>query len=458
MSGVSTLHPDITLERSDEWRLMRDTYAGQEQVKYAVKAPRLSSGAAVTSRGEVYLPRPSGFAAMKDGGAAAYAAYKGRAMLPEYVAPTVAAMVGIVHGREAQIELPPPMAFFEEDMDGLGTPREIFHQRITRNLLLMGRYGVLADAPSDGGNPYLRGYGAEAIINWDGNEFFVLDESHMQRDGFAWSHVERHRVLSLVDGRYTVQIYTAGQPEDEFQPVTRGRLPIDMVPFVVATAKDLTPEVETPPLIGVAQAAIASYQLSADYRHQLYMSGQETLVAINGDAPQAVGAGVVHTMKGSSDLVPDLKYVSPTCSGIEAHRVALEEQRRAAMEAGARMFQSGNQQESGEARRMRFASEMANLQSIANMSAALLEAGLRHAANFMGLDPEGVVVRPPTDLLDRSMTPQEMAALFGIYREGGMSWETYYENGQRGGIMSSERSADEEFALVDGLGDGGDAI
>lgn len=29
------------------------------------------------------------------------------------------------------------------------------------------------------------------------------------------------------------------------------------------------------------------------------MSGQETLVAINGEAPKTVGAGVVHQMMGS---------------------------------------------------------------------------------------------------------------------------------------------------------------
>jgi hypothetical protein len=460
MTGVSTKHPDITMEREYEWRLMRDTYAGQEQIKYAMRNTRhAGTSTALTSRGEIYLPKPNGFAAMPDKGLAAYEAYKLRAMLPEYVAPTVAAMVGIVHGRETQLVMPDAMAFLEEDIDGQGTPREIFHQRITRNLLLMGRYGLLADAPEGGGNPFLRGYSAETIINWD-QGFYVLDESHLSRDGFAWELVHRFRVLEIVEGRYRVRVYEGdgGDLVSEAFPVSRGGAAVDMLPFAVATSRDLTPDVETPPLIGVAQAAIAAYQLSADYRHQLYMSGQETLVAINGDAPKAVGAGVVHTMKGSSDLQPDLKYVSPTCSGINAHREAITEQRQAAMEAGARMFQSGQGQESGEARRMRFASEMANLQSIANMSAALLETGLRHVAAFMGLDPRDVVATPPADLLDRTMTPQDLQALFAVYSQGGMSWETYHANGQRGGIMSSERAADEEFALIDGQGGGGDTL
>lgn len=454
MVAISTRHPEITTERRYEWRLMRDTYAGQEQVKHAKLQTNRSDIGLTMFAGEVYLPKPSGFSALPDGGRSAYAAYKLRAMLPEYVAPTVAAMVGIVHGREAQIVMPDAMAFLEEDMDGEGTPREVFHQRITRNLLLTGRYGLLADAPEGGGNPFLRGYAAEAIINWD-DDFFVLDETHWARDGYTWERVERYRVLRIEDGRYVVSTHDGdGAPISEARPVARGGAPVDMLPFIVATSRDLTPSVETPPLIGVAQAALAAYQLSADYRHQLYMSGQETLVALNGPAPTAVGAGVVHEMRGDMQLAPDLKYVSPTCSGINAHRGAIAEQRQAAMEAGARMFQSGAAQESGEARRMRFASEMANLQSIANMSAALLETGLRQVAAFMGLDPREVVVTPPADLLDRTMTPQEFAALFGVYQQGGMSWQSYYENGQRGGLMSAERTAEEEYALIESEGAG----
>jgi hypothetical protein len=98
---------------------------------------------------------------------------------------------------------------------------------------------------------------------------------------------------------------------------------------------------------------------------------------------------------------------------------------------------------------MRFASEMANLQSIANLSAAILESGLRNIALFMDLDPAEIVVTPPTDLLDRTMTAQDLQALFSIYSAGGMSWQTYYANAQRGGLMSAERTADEEFALIE---------
>jgi hypothetical protein len=71
---------------------------------------------------------------------------------------------------------------------------------------------------------------------------------------------------------------------------------------------------------------------------------------------------------------------------------------------------------------------------------------------MQGLNPSDVVVSAPKDLMDTTMNAQDFAALFGVYREGGMSWQTFYEAGQRGGIMSPERDHEQEFALIDGEG------
>ena len=434
--GVSSLHPSITPQRLAEWQVMRDTMAGQEHIK---------------AKAERYLPMPGGFRAQPDGGQAAYQAYRKRSDFPEIVAPAIAAMVGIVHSKESQIEMPDAMMGIWENADGHGLTLEAFHRRITRNLLLMGRYAVLADAPMGGGDPYLTGYSAEAVINWD-RDWFVLDESEMVRDGFTWDFVNRYRVVELVDGRYVATLYDGDSGAVEVvTPTMQGGGALELVPLAIGNARDLVPDAETPPLIGVGNAAVSIYQLSADYRHQLYMSGQETLVAINGPAPEAVGAGVVHQMDGNGDLPPDLKYVSPSCAGIDAHKEAMQEQRRSAAEAGARMFDQGERaQESGEARRLRFAAETASIMSVALVSAGLLERGLRYIAMMRGVDPSQVVVTPPADLMDTTMSPQDYAALFAVYERGGMSWDTFYEAGRKGGIMSAERDAEQEFALIDG--------
>ena len=150
-------------------------------------------------------------------------------------------------------------------------------------------------------------------------------------------------------------------------------------------------------------------------------------------------------MYGADGVSPDLKYVSPTCSGIEAHKVAMAEQREAAVMAGARLFeQTAAGAESGEAKKLRYASETASLVSIAQSSCMLLEKSLRNIAMIMGIPEDDIVVNAPTDLMDQTMSPQDFAALFGVYNAGGMSWETFFERGQQGGVFSPETTAKKE--------------
>jgi hypothetical protein len=168
-------------------------------------------------------------------------------------------------------------------------------------------------------------------------------------------------------------------------------------------------------------------------------------------------------MMGSEGLTPDMKYVSPSCAGIDAHLRAMEDNRTAAVQAGARLLeQDRGSQESGEARRLRFASETATLTSIAQASAMILERALRNVAMLMGLPEDDITVDAPTDLLDRTMSPADAEALMRLWQGGAIAWPTFYENLQRGGIASPERSDEEELALIDqsdtGETDGGEVI
>lgn len=435
--SVNTLHPTITAARREEWKLMRDCMDGESAVK---------------AKGETYLPMPAGFKSQADGGDMAYSAYKARAQFPELMAPSVGAMIGIIHGQDIEINIPAQLEYLREDADGRGLPLQALHRRITRELLVIGGFAILTDMPEDGGSPWLAGYNRDTLINWDDN-WFVLDETSMTRKGFIWEQIEKYRLLTVDDIAYVAMLYDgAGDANGEQLDIRGlGGQRLERIPFAVGNAMDLSPKVEAPPLIGVANAARAIYQLSADYRHQLFMSGQETLVAIDGEAPTSVGAGVVHQMTSGANQKAELKYVSPTCSGIEAHSAAMQENREAAVMAGARLFERTAQgAESGEAKRLRYASETATLTSVAQNSSLLLEQALKNAAMIMGLPEDDISVVPPADLMDRTMSPQDFAALFGVYSDGGISWETLHENGLRGGIYSAERTSDEEQALLDG--------
>jgi hypothetical protein len=438
---ITTMHFALTAERRAEWALMRDAMDGESAIK---------------AKAETYLPKPGGFKNNPADEVALYSAYRLRAMFPEILAPSVSAMIGIIHGKEIKIEMPDAMAFLWEDADGNGLPLEAFHRRITRELLVIGAYGVLADAPEEGGDPFLAGYARDALINWD-RDWWVTDETTKVRDGFVWKQLEQYRVFQIGVAGYEQALFDAsGNMLRDLTIRGVGNAVLPRIPFAVGNARDLSPRIEAPPLIGVARAALAIYQLSADYRWQLYMSGQETLVAINGKGPTTLGAGVIHEMLGAEGLTPDLKYVSPSCSGIEAHKAAMEDCRTQAVQAGARIMEQAVGQESGEARALRFGSEMATLTSIAQNSCALLERSLRNVAMLMGLGEaaeNAIVVTPPADLLDNTITPADAEALMRLWQGGGMPWEDYYAALQRGGLVSTERDADEAYALIDGQGE-----
>lgn len=438
MAGtVSEKHPEW-IDRADEWATLRACARGETAVKAA---------------GEDFLPMPSGFTAQSDGGRAMYAAYMKRAQFSEILAPTIRGMLGVIHRTEAQIEMPAAMEGLWEKATADGLPLEALHRRITAELLLVGRYALLADASAEGSDlPWLAGYTAEALINWaPERDFFVLDETGLVRDGFRWRQQPAYRVLRLEDGRYSVETYT-GEDQDEAatQPTARGGAALMEIPLVVMGPKDLSVTPEEPPLIGVARAALAMYRLDADYRHQLYMSGQETLVIINGDAPAAVGAGVVLTLKATrDDHAPDAKYVGPSGTGIAAHRQAILDERDNAASAGARLFDTEKRSaESGDALRIRYAAQTATLTSVAQASAQGLEKALRHVAVMIGANPAEVVVTPNLSFVDAGMSPQEAEALVRVWQAGGISYETLYDNFQRGEIASAERDHDAEYALI----------
>lgn len=443
--AVDTKHPSY-VALAEQWQLMRDTAGGEGDVKAA---------------GEEYLSQPSGFKAQADGGKALYTAYQKRAQFPEIVSPTIHGMVGVIHRTEAQIELPPAMEPLWERATKDGLPLEALHRRITAELLTTGRYALLADASSEGSDlPWLAGYTAEALINWaDDRTLFVLDESGLRREGFRWEAQRRFRVLEMKDGAYTVQTFTGSElaAGEVLQPRGRGNVQLTEIPFVVIGARDLSLPPENPPLMGVSRSAIALYQLSADYRWQLFMTGQETLVVINGDAPAAVGAGAVIAIKQGEQIgTPDVKYVGPAGTGIAAHRVAIQDERAAAAQAGARLFNSAENKsaESGDALRIRFAAETATLTSIAQASAQGLEKALRHIAVMIGHKPEDVTVKPNLSFVDSTLTPQEAVQLVSVWQSGALSKQTLYENLQRGELASAERSFEEEEELIAAEGAG----
>ena len=446
--NVEEKHPEY-FGRLKEWSLCTASLIGETAIK---------------SGTESYLPKPQSFNQLKaETSAAFYKSYQAKASFPDTFSRTVDAMLGIIHDKRPDIQVPPKMEYLLSDIDGKGTTLTEFHKQITLELLVLGRVGVLSDVKLEGGEPYLAKYKAASIINWD-NDFVVLDESGKVRNEFHWDEIKQHRVLSLVDGAYVQDVYSNDKDKESYEPKAQGGSRLDSVPFTFINTLESSQELKTPPLIGVARALLAYYQLSADYRQQLYMSGQGMMVALNGDAPTVVGAHIVHEMTSNKDNhAPDLKYVKVDVGGIQAHEAAMLGNKELASEAGSRLLQqsTGNAQESGKARGLRFKSETASIQSISQASASGIESALRNIADFLGVNRDEVIVTPNPELISSKLEAAELKTLHEVYLNGGMSWQTYHSQLQSGGYISPETTADEEYNEIQknpDLNDDGDAI
>lgn len=431
---VSSKHPAYEAILPD-WEIVRDALDGETTVK---------------DKGTDYLPMPSGFKQQDDQGVAMYEAYKKRAKFPEILAPTIRGMVGIVHRVAAEIELPAQLESLREAATKDGLPLTALHERITYELLGLGRYGLLVDAPGEGGDvPFIAGYRAETIINWsDNQDFYVLDETHLEREGFEWVEQPQFRVLELKGNQYEQQVWQMSgsgvmAPVKDVVPQMRGGKKLTDIPFVTIGSTDVTPEIDEIPLLSVARGSFTMYRLYADYFHQLYMSGQETLfVYTDGqNEVKTVGAGVVVNLPSESEA----EYVGPSGEGIQAHKEAITDEKDAAMLAGARIFDTTKKTaESGEALRMRWAAQTASLTTVAINSAKGLERALKFAALYVGANPDEVVVTPNLRFIDQTLDPLKAKALVEMWTSGAISGETLWMNLQRGDIADYETTWEEE--------------
>lgn len=410
---------------------MRDAYGGERYIK---------------EKGQEYLPAT--LAQMQDGmtfgniGFNAYLAYKARAVYHEMVKPALMAALGVMHRKDPVIKLPSKLEPMRDNatFNGEGLPWLL--QKINEQQMLAGRYGLMLDVKTGAGPkdlPYVIGYNAEAIVNWDSTKFgddqgprslqlVVLNETdYERRAGLAWTQIMRWRVLARAgDVRDTWDVggpdnvYIAAEVRntadahvgDFIAPSLAGRT-LPEIPFVFVGPRDLAPEPDSPVLMPLARIALAIYRTEADYRQALYMQGQDTLVITGQQADANTGNTRVGAF-GSIDLPigGDAKYIGAESSGISDMKESIENDKAQAAQLGAQLLtERGNEAEAAQALNVRVASRTATLTTVAKAGAAALEKLLKHAAVWVGANPDEVSVIPNLDFADNKAQAQDAVYL-----------------------------------------------
>ena len=268
----SWAHPDLVYWW-DEYRAIRDVCEGERAIK---------------DSGSLYLPQLEG---MEDD---EYAAYVERATFYNFTGRTVSALAGTIMRRQPLLEgLPERLT---ERMEAITKDNKdflIFSSVVSHEVLKMGRYAVLVDLPSiisTDPKPYLLGYTAENIIDWDIGEVdgrmtlvrIVLCEirlvSVMSKDGkMTRQYVPQYRQLSLngPGGTYIQEVFsnTTGESSLEAkdrifytQPLVNGE-PLTYLPVHVFGPHESTADIEKAPMQDIARLNLSHYRSYANLEH-----------------------------------------------------------------------------------------------------------------------------------------------------------------------------------------------
>lgn len=391
---VTTQHPEY-IAAADDWQLMADALKGDRAVK---------------ARGTTYLPKTAGMIEAEAMSAelaatgALYCSYKDKADYPLWVKDSLRTMMGMVSRLEPEISLPPRMGSLLSAAtgDGFG-PQQLF-LRVCSALLVKGRFVLLCDI-DDAGQPYIATYDAESAINWRESDLggrqdltmAVLQESRDDPSNDEFSHLTEtvYRVIDLADGGCRVRVLNAsGAPvEDEESIGKQGPselVPLDFLPLVFAGSTANSPKVDEIPLLTMARAALNYYRLSADYYQSLHYTAhpQPVVKGLDDGDLRVTGPMAAWILPADGDAF----YLEFTGAGVEKTREAMQDQRSAALEAGARVIDT-QQQESGDARRARQDDQHATLHSVVMQAAAAVEQAFRYLAEWMGENPDDVAFR-----------------------------------------------------------------
>ena len=471
MPEVDTTHPDYD-KATDAWRLVRDTAFG--------------GGRAVKKAGQIYLPIVRG---MTTGD---YDAYVRRALFYNATKRTLAAFVGFIYANNPEIEVGGKPAgnikTLLNDATMSGNTFYDYTKQATRNVTSIGRTGTLVEwaNPAIQNRPFVIRYETEDILNWrydvvNGRKQLTLltlrekSERASMGDPLQPETEERIRMLRLVqDGGLPYCIAELFRKDqngawdkiDEQVPARR-TTPLNFIPFVFHNTLGDDADPCDIPLDDMAQVNVSHYQNSADIEQGRHICGLPTLVLTGFPLKGEYFLGATQALV-SEDIGADAKFLQIDAQSLSALSAAMEEKEKQMATLGARMLESqgsGAQAEAYQTVMVRQSGEVASLTDIAIACSETLSKVLRLAVWW-----DDVSIRSPDDLMEEvyvelnteftqpPMDPTKLTALLQAYQTRAISYETFFTNLQKGGIISSEKKMEDELQAIEddpaGLGKG----
>ena len=446
---VSKPHSDYD-KAVKSWILVADCVEGEAAIKRA---------------GTAYLPKPNQTDASAEN-QARYNAYTQRASFQNVTARTKNTLLGAAFRKEPKPDIPDLINYILESSTKNKLPLLNLLKKSVGEVLEKGRYGILVEYPPADKNltkaevekaglrAHLAPYEAEDIINWRMAKgrltLVVLQETRsIEDDGFTETKEIQYRVLRLVEGVYSQQLYDkGGEPLGlPVMPLKADGKKWDEIPFAFMGAENNDADIDTAPLYDMAIVNIAHYRNSADYEESLFLVGQPTPVIAGLDqgwVDENMNGGlhigsraVISLPKGA-----DAKLLQAGANTMPMEGMEHKEKQMVAL--GARLIQPSGGVETAYAAKVKYSADSSVLAGVVDNVEDAMRWALRWVAEYMGADPIKVEIELNKIFFEDGIDPQVLTGLVPLIDRGAISIPVAREHLRKTGLIA-EGKTDEEI-------------
>lgn len=424
-SGVEFVRREL-VPYLPQYVLIEDCIAGEQQVKAAK---------------EVYLPIPGD--RNQPDMQTRYSAYVTRAVFYNVAGRTLEGLVGRVFTRDPVLEVPTSLQPVIDDANGESVSFDTLTQDGVAKVLAFGGAGMHIDYPNiEGGatrldlikglvRPTIHLHDRRNVINWrkmrrGGKDILTLvvirDEYTVEDDGFASKQEIQYKVLRLVNGVYTMEIWrkpagtTAGfqLAEGPYTPRNSAGNTYDEIPFRFIGPRKSGSEIEKPPLYDICSLNMAHYRNSADYEESCFVTGQPTVWAAGLTQQWVKDVLGGQVLVGARGILPLPEGGSAGMLQSEPNTMpfeAMQHKERQMTALGAKLIEQKQVQRTATETSADEESESSVLSSTArNVSNAFLW-GLQWCGYFVGVDESSIKFQLNTDFDLAKLTTEERMQL-----------------------------------------------
>lgn len=426
----------------ETWQLLRDTISGDDAVK---------------AKNTTYVPR------LSEQSNDDYNAMLNRPVYENYTQRILNGFIGLMFSKDPMIKLPAKLEDYKDNIDLKGTTLIDFEQELSREVMSVGRVGLLVDyvsvdtsgmskaeAEMLNSRPYMTKYNTESIINWKYENInnvstltmVVLKEQKEVWTDFVSELKDFYRVLRLQEGVYIQEIYEQDEDKKSYgltqtiTPMNNGNT-MSHIPFYGITPNSIQLSPVKPPLYDVAKVNLSYFQTDVDLHHGSHFTALPTAYAsgvqLQENESIALGSSTSHVFPDPSAKMAYLEFEG---KGLDTLKELLERKKGTMVSLGSNILQGDkNTAEAENTVAMRTSGERATLMGIAQTMSRAITKALVDMAEWQGLDSTDIENEINTDYNLTSLGANEINAIMQTFLTGGLTKRDLFEIWKKGELL-----------------------